>query len=93
MAKQSNYFRSQIRLETGIHSLLKEYCEKNNLSLNEAMSGFIHDGLMDSMFNEDTQENKQHFIEIAKNRLETLSVREVREICSLIVHISQLKGY
>lgn len=93
MSKQLSHVRTQIRIDEGIYSLLKDYAEKNKLSLNEAMNSLIHDGVIEDLFNEDNQENKQHFIEITSKRLQTLSTKEVRQICSLVVHISQLKGY
>lgn len=93
MSKQLNHIRTQIRIDSENHELLKEYAQKNNLSLNEAMNLLIHDGIIEELFDEDNQENKQDFIDITCRRLQTLTTKEVRQICSLVVHISQLKGY
>lgn len=93
MSKQSNHIKTQIRIESGNYDLLKDYALKNNLSLNEAMNLLIHDGIMEEIFNEDNEENKQHFIDITCRRLNTLTTKEVRDICSLVVRMSQLKGY
>lgn len=93
MSKQVNHVKTQIRIDSGIYDLLKEYAQKNNLSLNEAMNMFIHDGVTEELFNEDTQDNKQHFIDVTVARLQTLTTKEVRQICSLVVRMSQLKGY
>lgn len=93
MAKQEDYVRTQVRLDKMTYVLLKDYCEKHKVSMNHAINELVHDSLHEDMFNADTQENKDLFIKIASKRLATLSVKEVRELCGLITHISQLKGH
>lgn len=93
MAKQENYVRTQVRLDETTYGILKEYTEKTGLSMNAAMNFIIHDALIDELLNADTPENRQTFINIINKRLETLTLKEIRDICGLVVHISQLKGH
>lgn len=93
MAKQENYVRTQVRFDEMTYILLKDYCEKHKVSMNHAINELVHDGLHEDMFNEETQENKDLYVKIASKRLETLSVKEIKELCGLIVHISHLKGH
>lgn len=93
MAKQDNYVRTQIRINSGLYEWIKEFTEKNNVSLNEAMNSLIHDALYEKTFSEETNKNKESLIEIINARLEHLNVRELQSICDLVVRISQLKGF
>lgn len=93
MSKQENYVRTQVRLDEDTYGILKEYAEKSGLSMNAAMNDVLYFALVDKLMDMDTPENKQIFIDIAMRRLQTLTTKEVRDICGLIVHISQLKGH
>ncbi len=93
MAKQKNYVRTQVRLDEDTYGILKEYAEKSNLSMNAAMNDVLYFALVDELTSIDTPKNKQMFIDITTRRLQTLTTKEVRDICGLVVHISQLKGH
>lgn len=93
MAKQENYVRTQVRLDEDTYGILKEYAEKSNLSMNAAMNDVLYSALVDELMGMDTPKNKQMFIDITTRRLQTLTTKEVRDICELVVHISQLKGH
>ena len=93
MAKQNNYVRTQVRLDEDTYGILKEYAEKSNLSMNAAMNGVLYSALVDKLMEMDTPENRRSFIDITVRRLETLTTKEIRDICGLVVHISQLKGH
>lgn len=93
MSKQEDFVRTQVRLEQMTYDLLKQQVEKTGMSMNATINSLLHDALLDEIFGEDNLENKQLFMDIIMRRLETLNTKEVRDICSLVVMVSQLKGH
>lgn len=91
MSKQESFIRTQIRLEKDTHSLLKEYCETNNLSMNEAMNKLIFSALMNELA-DDKFTKRENLINMATNNLNDFTLQEVRDVCSMINYIGQLRG-
>lgn len=91
MSKQESFIRTQIRLEKHTHSLLKEYCEANNTSMNEAMNNLIFSSLMEELA-DDNFTKRENLINMATNNLNDFTLREVRDVCSIIGYIGQLRG-
>lgn len=94
MAKQDSYVRTQVRMPEGLYSWVKDYSERNNLSINESMNILINEGLHEKIFSDDNLDNRNDLIELIKARLNDLDVHELQSICNIIVRISSLKkGY
>ncbi|GEM_PF-4774777 len=92
MSKQDDFIRTQIRLEKHTYALLKEYCEANNVSMNEAMNSLIWSSLMNEL-NDNQFTQKEKLVEMATNNLKDFTLKEVRDVCSIIGYIGQLKGH
>lgn len=91
MSKQENFVRTQVRLEKDTHGLLKDYCEANKVSMNEAMNNLIFSALMDELA-EDKFTSRENLIDIAINNLNDFTLQEVRDVCAIIGYIGSLRG-
>lgn len=77
MAKQDDYVRTQVRLDKSTYDILKEYCESNNTSMNYAINHILYSYLQDVRFKENTPENYEKVLMIAKESLQGLSLEEI----------------
>lgn len=91
MSKQKDFIRTQIRLEKDTHALLKEYCETNNISMNEAMNNLLFSSMMDELGN-DKFTKRETLIDMAVNNLNEFTMQEVRDVCSIIGYIGHLRS-
>lgn len=91
MSKQEDFVRTQIRLEKHTHSLLKEFCEANKVSMNEAMNSLIFSSLMNELV-EDNFTKRENLINMATNNLNDFTLQEVRDVCAIIGYIGHLRS-
>ena len=82
--------RTQVRIPDDIHVGLKQYANKHDCSMNEAITRLVGDGiLMDSI---KEPENKDEYLKIINAHLPNMSVRNIREVCKLTAHLSNMEN-
>lgn len=91
MAKQDDFVRTQVRLDTMVYDLLKAYCQKHDMSMNRAINSIILETVLDEAHIEDTQENKEQYVLAIHHALQSMTAKEMRDISSLLFMISHLK--
>ena len=91
MSKQEGFVRTQIRLEKDTHSMLKNYCEINKVSMNEAMNNLLFSSLMDEL-DGDKFAKRENLIKMAVNNLNNFTLQEVRDVCAIIGYIGHLRS-
>lgn len=91
MSKQKDFIRTQIRLEKDTHALLKEYCETNNISMNEAMNNLLFSSMMNELA-DNKFTKRENLIDMAINNLSEFTLQEVRDVCAIIGYIGHLRS-
>lgn len=82
--------RTQVRIPDDIHVGLKQYATKHDCSMNEAITRLVGDGiLMDSI---KEPENKDEYLKIINTHLPNMSIKNIKEVCKLTAHLSNMES-